>query len=308
VNVDYPGLRRLFSAGERTTTEAVARAAREGEVVLLALRADPGLAPWLEAPARRQLVIDATLEQALAVAAEVLQGAPVVLLKGTAAGRLVYPDSALRFRRDLDLLVADLRDVRARLLRIGFVDRVDPARAAAGPASVRAWPMAWRAPFGEVELDLHQRVLAYPWCELGPAALLAHAIPATPLPITDPLDTLVHTAVHLVDSGLRQPLKAWVDVHRLAAVVDARALCERARAYRAHTATWAVLDVCQRWFGTTLALPPPVHAAALRFLLGGMGAHPHRRLLAHGRARDVARLLLADDVSARARYLLSRLV
>jgi len=307
-------LRALLARGERppeAAREDVALAAREGEVVLIALAADPALAPWLAEPARRHLVVDGHLDLALAHAADALRGGAagrVALLKGSASARQAYPETALRFRRDVDLLVEDLPAARAALARVGFGDHMNPSLTAHGPAGLRTWAMAWPTAFGQVEIDLHARLVDAPWCAPDVALVLARATPASPLPMTLPADTLVHTAVHLVDNGLRQPLKAWVDLARLPAVVTPDALAAAARAHGACVATWPGLHVAARWLDEPVtphlaALGAPPHARLLAALLAGEGAHPHTRPLARGPARHVARLLAADGLSARARYI-----
>lgn len=292
--------------------EAVAVAAREGEVVLLALEADPALSPWLEAPARRHLVIDGHLDMALGLTAEALARRPagrVALLKGSASARLVYARTALRFRRDVDLLVENLAAARASLAAVGFRDNVRAEQLARGPAGLRTWPMALPTTFGQVEVDLHAAIVASPWCRPSTAAMLADAGPAPggPLPTTSLLDTFVHTAIHLVDNGLAQPMKHWVDLDRLARRVDPVAAATRARAHGGRVAMWMGLVVIQRWFDTPVAdhlaaLGSPPDAPLLRALLTGDGAHPHARPLTRGPARHLARLLAADGIAARARY------
>ncbi|MFO0748143.1 MAG: nucleotidyltransferase family protein [Myxococcota bacterium] len=312
-------LRALLASGRAVPEplrEAVAARAREGEVVLLALAADPTLAPWLTQPARRQELIDATLEQALGLAAEAFTRTPpgpVALLKGSATARTLYARTALRFRRDVDLLAADVPAARAALLGGPFADHVDANRAAAGPSRVRSWPMAMPTPFGQVEVDLHAALIETGWCRPDPAAILAEAVAMAPLPVTSPRDTVVHTAIHLAENGFRQPLKAWLDLHLLAPTVDPRALAERARVFGARGAVFAALHVTARWFGTPLDAHLEAlgvgraQRAAIAWALSGDGAHPHRRLVERGRARHLARLLVADSLAARAAYLRTRL-
>jgi len=316
--VDAPpvqrALRALVARGEPAPAalrERVAWAARQGEVVLLAREADPALAPWLDEPARRHVLIDGHLELMLALAAEALARVPcgrVALLKGSAAARLVYARPGLRFRRDVDLLAEDVPAVRAALVAAGFVDRVDPARRAAGPAATRTWPMARATPFGEVELDLHRALVEAPWCAPSVPALLADAVASSPLPVTSVADTLVHTAIHLAENGFRQPLKAWVDVDRLARAADVATLAARAELHGGAVALVATLEVAARWFDTPVAahvaaLGRPWGAAALGVWLGGEGALPHRPALSRAPARHLARLLAAPDAGRRLAYL-----
>lgn len=292
--------------------------ARAGEVAVLVAEADRTLAPLLAEATTRQRQLDALLELALARAAAALTTAGlaerVALLKGSVTARTVYPTTAHRLRRDLDLLVSGTRDVdivniRATLLRAGFVDDVEPARAVRGPHGVRAWPMVLR-PFAgglALSIDLHRQLVETPWCRPDSDAILAEAAPAwdprtAPLPLTSPRDTLIHTAIHLAENGFCLPLKAWVDVLRLVPTTAPDALATRARAQGAQAATYAAIHVAGRWFaqdfGAHLAAlaPPAPQRLLLEAALAGHGAHPHR--LALGPARRFFRTLVAGDRQA----------
>ncbi len=290
----------------------VAALARTSEVALLAADASPALAPLLADAILRQRQLDALLELALARASAALATAGldtrVALLKGGVTARTVYPTTAHRFRRDLDLLVPDGPDVdivniRAALLAVGFADDAGPDRAALGPRAVRAWPMVLR-PFGAtglvLSIDLHRRLVEVPWCRPDLAAMFADARKdGAPLPLTSPRDTLVHTAIHLAENGFRLPLKAWVDVVRLVPTVAPDALAERALQHGARAATYAAVHVASRWFALDAAehlaplAPPAPQRWALHAALGGDGIHPHR--LGLGPARRFFRALVADD-------------
>ena len=169
--------------------------------------------------------------------------------------------------------------------------------------------MALATTFGPVEVDLHAAIVDAPWCHPSVDGLLNNTITAgAPLPITAAADTLVHTAIHLIENGLRQPLKHWVDLDRLARVVDPHLAAERARIHGARTALWMGLHVARRWLATPCvptmdALGRPRHAALLEAMLTGDLATPHRRPLERGPARHLARVLAADGVRARVRYI-----
>ncbi len=248
----WRALRALVAQGTpapEPLRERVAAAAREGEVVLLALDADPALAPWLTEPARLQLVVDGHLQLALTLTAEALARHPagrVALLKGSASAYLVYARPALRFRRDVDLLVEDLPSaLGAALAAAGFADHVEPARAARGPGT--GGPGRWRSRrrSGGSRSTCTRRSSTPPWCHPSVDGLLNNTITAgAPLPITAAADTLVHTAIHLIENGLRQPLKHWVDLDRLARV-DPRLAAERAPD-AARNALWIGLHIAQR--------------------------------------------------------------
>ena len=295
--------------------EALAALARTSEVALLASDAAPALAPLLAEATARQRQLDALLDLALARAATALAKAGlaerVALLKGGVTARTVYPTTAHRFRRDLDVLVpdgpdVDIVDIRAPLLAAGFVDDPGPDRAALGPRAVRAWPMVLR-PFGPsglvLSVDLHRRLVEVPWCRPDLAAMLADTRKdGAPLPLTSPRDTLVHTAIHLAENGFRLPLKAWVDIMRLLPTVAPDALAARARQHGARAATYAAIHVASRWFALDAAVhlaalaPPHLQRWAIHAALAGDGIHPHR--LALGPARRFFRALVADDPRA----------
>jgi hypothetical protein len=293
----------------------LAALARTSEVAILAADAAPALVPLLGDALARQRQIDALLELALARAATALAkvglDTRVALLKGGVTARTVYPTTAHRFRRDLDLLVpdgpeVDIVDIRAALLAVGFADDPGPDRGTLGPRAVRAWPMVLR-PFGPtgliLSLDLHRRLVEVPWCRPDlPAMLAAARKDGAPLPLTSPADTLVHTAIHLAENGFRLPLKAWVDVARLVPTVTPAALAERARHHGARAASYAATRVASRWFTCDAAAhlaalaPPRAQRLALDLALAGDGIHPHR--LALGPARRLFRALVADDARA----------
>ncbi len=303
--------------------DQVAQAARLGGVVRLALAADPALAPHLSEDAQQRAFVALSLEAALERLAATLRAPGLALarpggcalLKGSATAALVYPDPLARERRDLDLLVAP-----------ADFPRVAAALAAAGwtPAESRAWwatarrrhEQAFRLTVGRatVECDLHRRLSAFTAWPIDHQALLRRAItpPGALLPVSSPEDTLLHTALHAVTAGFSVPLRAWVDVARLAARrdLDWPVIVTRARAWRLAVPLWAALQVATRWLSAPVPpdvtrdlAPSPATALALRRLLSGDGATP----LGHPRAASAARLLAAGGPATRARLVLERL-
>lgn len=274
--------------------EALGEAALGVQVAVLTRTLVPATRPLLaeaEARLRRQ---DALLELGLAHAARALGGlaapavAPVALMKGSAAIVWVYESSALRQRGDLDLLVGDaLIDVRRALLAAGWRDANDP-RHGPDPTRVRAWNMSLALGGGSVSLDLHRHLVHRPWCRPDVASMLARRVPGrAPLPVTDPADTWINTAIHLLGTGLHEPLKGWIDLLRLLPLIPPAVLAARAHAHHLVTGAWVCLGVLGRWFGAPIdehraALGRPPHAALLERLTAGEHHTPERRPLPRG--------------------------
>jgi hypothetical protein len=282
--------------------DALAAAATRHEVEVIAVELVPALASRLAGATLERRRADAILELATQSLAPLTTVAPVALLKGSASAVQVYPHTAWRHRKDLDLLVGDnLPTVRQALLAQGWTDAVTPRRQAEGPATVRAWPMV-RAlgPYG-VSLDLHRKIHTTPWCHVDSAAVLTAAVSTSrPLPITSPVDTLLTTVVHLVGSGFHEPLKGWLDLARLVPLVSAAELSTRAHRFHLATATWLCLAVARRWFAVDTTLhetqvaPQALHRRLLEHLAAGDHDTLERRPLYKGLSQRLWQSLLTE--------------
>jgi hypothetical protein len=281
---------------------SIALAARYGEVSVLAAETIPALAPHLTEAVVRQKRIDALLELGLEHAARAIEttGLQVALLKGTAAAAWAYPHTSSRFRRDLDLLVGPhLLEVRAALLARGWRDDGAPLER---PERGRTWSLVLPLGKNRVALDLHRTLVHSPWCTPSPESLLAASVPhKTLLPVTNPVDTFLHTALHLVGNGFHEPLKGWVDLLRLLPLVSPEALSARARAFRLGRATWLVLHILERWFGLDTSAhraplaPSPAHQALLSYLAAGDHATPERQPLPRALSWRLWRTLVRES-------------
>lgn len=287
-----------------STLNALAAAATRHEVEVIAAELVPALASRLADATLERRRADAILELATQSLAPLAAIAPVALLKGSASAVQVYPHTAWRHRKDLDLLVGDnLPIVREALLARGWTDAVTPRRHSEGPAAVRAWPMVRSlGPYG-VSLDLHRRIHATAWCHVDSAAVLAAAATLTrhtSLPITSPVDTLLTTVVHLVGSGFHEPLKGWLDVARLVPLLSPAALVARSNQFGLTTATWLCLTVVRRWFAVDTTAheaglaPSALRSRLLKHLAAGDHDTPERRPLYKGLSQRIWQSLLTD--------------
>lgn len=279
----------------------IADVARTQQVAVLASETIPGLRAHLKEAVARERRVDALLELGLADAARVLRdGPPVALLKGSAAAAWVYPETAWRTRKDIDLLVGEgLPAVRQVLLANGWRDATDP-RASQDVGAARAWPVAREIGNTTISIDLHRGLVHSDWCRPRVDRMLADRVAGrASLPVTNVADTLLHTALHLVGTGFHEPLKGWVDVLRLVALVAPEDLAERARLHRVETIAWTCLGVVGRWFGASVAdhrraLTRPLHGAVIDHLLAGEHATPERNPLPRGAAYRLWRVLARD--------------
>lgn len=302
--------------------DVVARAARHAEVVVLAAEANPELRHRLDVAVRRQTLVDMNLELALDRVRRALAGAgvtDVALFKGAATAHTLYERPVQRFRRDIDLLVAPevLPDAVSALLADGWRADVSADDRARGLSGARAWPLVLDLPIGEIGCDLHQRVFDGGFGGVDPAGVLERArTGVAPLPVATPEDSLLITAAHIAKGGYGEPLKAWVDLWRLAVLpeLDVVATVERARAWGVRTATWACLEVVRRWFGArppdalVHGLRPPLwQRRALGWLLLGDGAHPIRQDVSRHTANAVLGPLSLDDPGALAAWVRQRI-
>lgn len=306
----YRDLRAALRTGsipQEANPEALVRAARQAEVAVLAAETVPALREALGPAAMRQRRVDALLELGLARAARALGAAGVrrvALLKGSAAAAWVYPETAWRMRRDLDLLVGEgLVTARRALLDDGWRDDVSPEYRPLGPERSRAWPMVTSFGQNTVSLDLHRTLIDArdAWCHPIVEDILDEAVSGrAALPVTSPRDTALHTVMHLSHNGFHEPLKGWVDLWRLVPTLDPVALAARARTHGLRVATHVCLAVVERWFGVStrphrdaLGLPR-WRTTPLEFLTSGDRATPERRPLPRGWSRRLWRTVLGD--------------
>jgi len=282
--------------------ESVAESADNGQVAVMAHAIVPALRQALAQLAAQQRRLDVLLELGLAHAAPAVRaaGAPCALMKGSAAIAWVYPESAWRQRRDLDLLVGErLPEVRRALLARGWEDANDP-RLGQDPHHVRAWNMSVTLGGGRVSLDLHRHLVHSPWCRPDVDLMLASRVEGrAALPVTAPADTIINTAIHLIGTGFHEPLKGWLDLLRLLPLVSPVELRARARAHELVTGTWTCLGVLGRWFDAPVAehraaLGRPLLGPLLDHLAAGEHATPERRPLPRGVAYRLWPRLLKD--------------
>ncbi len=190
------------------------------------------------------------------------QGIPVMLLKGAALARSVYPDTALRPMTDIDLLIrADRLDqARGVLAGCGLREIRSPRR----PDREHHVRLTGSGSGGSaLRLELHWRLSdkrpleARMPCE----DLWERSVPACPplqqARMPEAGDALLHAAMHLAEhNGLAQ-LRWLADVDRLVRrltqpdgawpVVAARAI-----RYNLQLVLAAALQEAERWFGTAV--------------------------------------------------------
>lgn len=204
----------------------------------------------------RRLALDA-------VAVEVVQafrraGIEAILLKGRSIAERLYPDSAKRGYRDVDLLVAPERHEQASriLVGLGFADYLAGAReherAYCGHATT------WLRDGGRAIVDLHFTISG---ARADPAvvfaALRAHTRPllvgAEPLTVLDDVGLALNITLHAAQHGLHkeQPL---ADLARALATFDRSAM-------EAAAALATRIDALPA-FVTGLRLVPAGHALA----------------------------------------------
>lgn len=283
------------------SAEAVAEAAKNAQVVVFAHENVFELRPLLAEAAAQQRRLDALLELGAAHASRVLRDVgPVALMKGSAAAAWVYPESAWRQRRDIDLLVGEaLPDVRRVLLAHGWEDANDP-RHGQDPNKVRAWNMSVRLGGGLVSFDLHRHLVHDGWCRPDIGLMLENRVEGrAAMPVTSAVDTMVNTAIHMLGTGFHEPLKGWIDLLRLLPLVTPEELAAGARAHGIVTGMWVCLGVLGRWFEAPVRahrdrLGRPFHAGLLEYLTAGEHVTPERRLLPRGVSYRLWKVLVRD--------------
>lgn len=218
------------------------------------------------------------LEADLAEVVAALRGerVEVIVLKGGALARTVYPHPALRTMADLDLLVRmeDADRAGAVLASLGF--RL-PASLPAGLVPFRQrfeGGMSWKRPRGgkTTLLDLHHHPVglhlfrsSFP---VEPGALWQAARPLA-LKGTEALqlsteDTLIYLCIHLaLNHHYISPLLAYADIDRVIAACGQALswpqLTERAMCFQVRTAMYISLQGAHSLLGTPV--PPEVLTA-----------------------------------------------
>ena len=148
-------------------------------------------------------------------------GIPSLVLKGAATAHLDYPDPSWREFHDIDLLIhaADRDESIALLATAGWVQGY------ALPGGHEDFTHAVTLVRERAELDLHQRTahralgLRVPTQDLFDHAT-SYEIAGSPLGVLDPVDRLIHGAVHAVAS--RAPYRHLSSVADVLSLADLR--------------------------------------------------------------------------------------
>ncbi len=297
----------------------IAAAARYQEVVPMAAASHPELEGRLHLGRRRQALVDLHLHIALQRVGKALDRASIhraALLKGSGTAYWLYDEPSDRVRRDIDLLVGDneIEATVAALEADGWYAGASETDRKRGPRNLRAWPMYLELPIGIVSCDLHRRLTYGSRFTVDVEALLdraRHDLADTPLPVTAPADTFVHTALHCALSGFQEPLKAWIDLLRLARHRELSwpEVASTARRWGAANAVWAAAHVLERWFELDLGelrasvRPDPLTRRLLTTVLAGNGRYPLRADVDRRTAVATTALAVCDTTRSRADYL-----
>jgi hypothetical protein len=209
--------------------------------------------------AARGIVQDKQLSDILAAldAANV----PVVLLKGAAWVRSIYPDPALRTMGDLDLWIprAHIEKAKEALSALGYAAQSKENRPLAlQEAFLGETQMINREP-GTWLLELHWNVFPGEWlhhtAQIDEAAVWRRCVPIDGInarqlaPEDAVLNVCLHFAINhqLIGIGIR-PLLDLEFMHRTWRI-DWGLAVQRAKAWRVSTATWLILDLWKAFFG-----------------------------------------------------------
>ena len=297
----------------------LAEVARMAEVEHLALHALPELSPWLDAPAQRRTEAGVLVHFAEEKVCDLLAEAGVerwVALKGSASAHLLYSDPLHRTRRDVDILVhpKDMVRVSEAAHSAGWTETTHQSHTLAAQEGPFEREFAIHIGEHRVGLDIHQSLLRWREFKVDTEGIIARAHQNTRgWRICDPLDLLLHSALHAGNAALRVPLRSILDIHLLARTLtrDWRALNERATSWRSRSALWLCLSVSQRWFGTSIpedvleALRPPrLIARHLESASAHEGRFASGHLKQSALKRTWLRALLRDSPQDTLRYLL----
>jgi hypothetical protein len=236
----------------------------------------------------------------------------VVLLKGAAWARSVYPDPALRLMGDLDLWIPRdrLEDARAALASLGYEARSKEDRPLALQDAFLGETQLTSQEPGTGLLELHWNVFPGEWLrhtariDEGPVWQRCVPLDGTDARQLAPEDAVLNACLHFAINhqlgglGLR-PLLDLV-MMRETWPVDWSLVAERAKAWRVSTATWLVLDLVASWFGDPAgwlpleALRPSPRKERLLRRFVSLQSLAEGRALPKGPLRRLFLLLLVD--------------
>lgn len=188
----------------------------------------------------------------------------LALLKGSAVGRLIYPNPALRPVSDIDLLVRReaVEAVQSHLADLGYVGQGLTAHRRLGALARRyraEMPLVADVPgCGRLLVELHWALVEAPYYvermqpdELWAGASLAPGLPAFLMP--RPVLLLAHACAHLSMHHSSDVRLIWlVDVDRLARLpdLDWHEVLDAADRWKLGFALHITLIVTRRWLGT----------------------------------------------------------
>jgi hypothetical protein len=267
--------RRVYDWDEVVTT-----AVRHGVAAFLRQAiAQAGISiPHIAADMLRNEIVDATARVALLNAelvqvVDVLAAAaiPVIVLKGPALARTIYPAAALRPYRDIDIVVENMRDAAAALvasglseLSDGMVEQGEHADQCRGGCLSE---QSYLTESGRAVVELHPDPLLLGLPALCEAERWERA---TPVPQLDgalmlcPEDQLVHLSVHAHKHGFSRLI--WVKdldlllrTHRRS--LDWRLVVSSARLEGVRASVWYSLHLARTLLRTPV---PPQVLARLR--------------------------------------------
>lgn len=220
----------------------------------------------------RQTNVNLRMTLDLALLTKVLDGLAYAIVKGPAVAATLYEDPILRPYHDIDVLVGprDLRAAVAALVSAGarLLDRNWSML-----TEVRAREIHLRLPAGTI-CDLHWSLVPspiLPHVRLDASELLARSRPIVDGPVafrtTDPVDTVVHLAMHAATTGGDRLI--WImDIDRASRYTPPADLRERCLASGTSMFVATMMHVGDRVFGRdgdrVPALPLGAWAAVLR--------------------------------------------
>ena len=316
----WDALRRLLSGGasSQPASLALSQAAHLGEVELLATKADPALAPWLEVfnqQRREQAMLLSFAEARVQEVLEASVGEAWSALKGSTSAHTLYAEPAERVRRDVDILVqrSDIPRVREAAERAGWRDVTHTTHRMA--ASEGPYEVEYLVPIGSARIgcDVHRALVRWTEFQVDTGAILGRSRTLdSGWRVCGPGDLLIHTAIHAANAAFRVPLRSWLDVSLLvdSGSLDWDEVIGACGDWRVARCVWSALIISERWFG--VSAPPEVMgrlspggsaARRLSCLLEGRGAWVTSVPQTTRLRRAWTRMLLRDSVADAGRYL-----